>query len=101
MYRDYMKKPRTPVGVRELRTHLSGYLRLVARGETVTIGDRQHRPIARLVPIERHPEEEHLARLAARGILRRGTGGKLGRGEPVEPKKGAPLVSDLVVEDRR
>jgi prevent-host-death family protein len=96
-----MKKPRTPVGVRELRTHLSGYLRMVARGETVTIGDRQRRPIARLVPIEHHPEEEHLARLEGRGILRRGTGGKPGRQDPIEPKKGAPLLSDLVIEDRR
>ena len=96
-----MKRPQAPVGVRELRTHLSGYLRMVARGETVTIGDRRRRPIARLVPIERHPEEEHLARLEARGILRRGTGGKPGREEPVAPKKGAPRVSDLVIEDRR
>jgi prevent-host-death family protein len=94
-------KKRAPVGVRELRTHLSAYLRLVARGETVTIGDRRRRPIARLVPIERDLEEEHLARLEARGILRRGTGGKPGLGEPVKPKKGAPLVSDLVIQDRR
>jgi prevent-host-death family protein len=96
-----MKGPRNPVGVRELRTHLSGYLRMVARGETVTIGDRRRRPIARLVPIEDHPEEEHLARLEARGLLRRGTGGRPGHDEPVAPKKGAPLLSDLVLEDRR
>jgi prevent-host-death family protein len=96
-----MKNPRTPVGVRELRTHLSAYLRMVARGETITVGDRRGCPIARLVPIEHHPEEEHLARLEARGILRRGTGGRPGQEEPVAPKKGAPLLSDLVLEDRR
>lgn len=96
-----MKKPQGPVGVRELRTHLSGYLRLVARGQTVTIGDRRRRPIARLVPVTPDPIEEHFARLEARGILRRGTGGKPGMQEPVKPKKGAPLVSDLVIEDRR
>jgi hypothetical protein len=33
------------IGVRELRAHLSAYLRAVARGETVTIGDRRHQPI--------------------------------------------------------
>jgi len=96
-----MKKPPATVGVRELRTHLSGYLRMVARGQTVTIGDRRRRPIARLVPIEPDLVEDHLAHLEARGILRRGTGGKPGMGQPIKPRKGAPLLSDLVIEDRR
>ncbi len=47
-----MKKRVTVIGVRELRAHLSAYLRTVAREETVTIGDRRRQPIARLVPVE-------------------------------------------------
>ena len=38
-----MAKPEV-IGVGELRTHMSAYLRAVARGETVTIGDRRRRP---------------------------------------------------------
>jgi prevent-host-death family protein len=96
-----MKKPPTTVGVRELRTHLSGYMRMVARGQTITIQDSRGRPIARLVPIEPNLVEDHFARLEARGILRRGTGGKPGMRDPIKPRKGAPLLSDLVIEDRR
>ncbi len=96
-----MRKAGATIGVRELRTHLSAYLRAVARGETVVIGDRNRRPIARIVPIEYDPVAEHLDRLAARGILRRGVGGKPGLATPVKAKKGAPLVSDLVIQDRR
>ncbi|TMA99256.1 MAG: type II toxin-antitoxin system Phd/YefM family antitoxin, partial [Deltaproteobacteria bacterium] len=50
------------VGVRALRARLSAYLRAVARGQTVTIGDRRRRPVARLVPVERSPDGEHLDR---------------------------------------
>jgi prevent-host-death family protein len=39
-----MKQRPAVVGVRELRAHLSAYLRRVASGETVTIGDRRRRP---------------------------------------------------------
>jgi hypothetical protein len=41
------------VGVRELRAHLSAYLRAVRRGETVTIGDRGGPP----PPVQRLDEE--------------------------------------------
>ena len=39
-----------PIGVAELKAHLSEYLRAVRRGHEVTVLDRD-RPIARLVPI--------------------------------------------------
>ena len=45
-------KPQPTVGVRELRARLSAYLRSVSNGASITIRDRRHRPVARLVPIK-------------------------------------------------
>jgi prevent-host-death family protein len=95
-----MKQTERTVGVRELRTHLSAYLRAVARGETVTIGDRRRRPVARLIPVTRSPEADALERLAAAGVLQRGVG-KPGRATRVKARRGRRPVSDLVQEDRR
>jgi prevent-host-death family protein len=89
------------IGVRELRAHLSAYLRAVARGDTVTIGDRRRRPIARLVPMERDPEREHFERLAREGRVRLPTGPKPGGFRGVRPRPGSKLVSDIVLEGRR
>jgi antitoxin (DNA-binding transcriptional repressor) of toxin-antitoxin stability system len=94
------KPPDTVIGARELRARLSAHLRAVARGRIVTIGDRRRRPVAQLVPVERSPDEDVLDRLAARGIVRRGAG-KPTLHDPIKPKRGARLVSDLVIEDRR
>lgn len=95
-----MKKTERTVGVRELRAHLSAYLRAVARGETVTIGDRSRRPVARLIPVKRTPNAEALERLAASGVVQRGVG-KPGRAPRVTARRGRRQVSDLVREDRR
>jgi prevent-host-death family protein len=96
-----MEKSEAVVGVREFKAHLSAYLRAVAAGGTVTIGDRSRRAIARLVPIERDPAMEHFERLAREGRATLPTGPKPGRFEGVKPRTGARLVSDLVVEGRR
>jgi antitoxin (DNA-binding transcriptional repressor) of toxin-antitoxin stability system len=95
-----MKDSETVIGVRALRAHLSAHLRAVARGRTITIGDRRRRPVARLVPVERPPEDEILDRLAKRGAVQRGAG-KPGALSPVKPKRRGRLVSDIVIEDRR
>ena len=95
-----MGKSETVVGVRALRANLSAHLRAVARGHVVTISDRKRRPVARLVPVERDPNDELLDRLAERRLLQRGTG-KPGTRPPVRPKRNGRLVSDYVVEDRR
>lgn len=87
------------VGVRELRTHLSAYLRAVSRGATVTLADRNKRPIARLVPVERDPDLETLEGRARRGTITLGSGKPMAH--PVSPRRTWRLVSDLVVEDRR
>jgi prevent-host-death family protein len=93
-------KGQPTVGVRDLRARLSAYLRSVSNGATITIQDRRRRPVARLVPAAKSPASELLDRLADEGFLRRGVG-KPGRGEPVKPRRGRRLVSDIVVEDRR
>lgn len=95
-----MKQTERTIGVRELRAHLSAYLRAVARGETVTIGDRRRRPVARLIPVSRSPDTDALERLAAAGVVQRGVG-KPGLGPRLRARRGRRLVSDLVREDRR
>ncbi len=94
-----MKPTQTIVGVRELRTRLSAYLRVVAQGRIITIGDRRRRPVARLVPVVRAADEEVLDRLAARGVLQRGAGKPSGRPR-VASRSRTRLVSDIVIEDR-
>lgn len=88
------------VGVRELRTHLSAYLRAVARGRTVTIADRGRKPVARLVPIEGSKDWDAIERLAARGTVRRSRG-VLRLRPRVRLRGRGPLASDMVLEDRR
>lgn len=92
-------KPVRIVGVRELRTRMSAYLREVASGGTVILADRNKRPIARLVPVERDPDLETLEARARRGTITLGNGKPIAR--PVSPRRTRRLVSDLVVEDRR
>lgn len=94
-----MRKPEPVVGVRELRARLSAYLRAVARGRTVTIGDRRRRPVARLVPAVPSADDEILERLAARGVIQRGIG-KPGGARRVKLRKGRRLASDIVIADR-
>ena len=87
------------VGVRELRTHLSAYLRVVAQGGSVTIASRGRRPMARLVPAEPAAEDEVLARLAAQGAIQRGMGKPRPRPR-IRLRRPGPLASDVVLEDR-
>lgn len=94
-----MKSTQTVVGVRELRARLSAYLRAVARGETVTIGDRRQRPVARIVPVEPSADRDLLERLAERGVVQPGKG-KPGGKPRVASRSAKRLVSDIVVEDR-
>ena len=94
-----MKRSENVVGVRELRTRLSAYLRAVRQGKTITIGDRQRRPVARLVPIARSPDEELLAGLAEGGLLQRGVGKPSGK-PTVSSRSTKRLLSEIVAQDR-
>ncbi len=63
--------------IAELKNRLSHYLKLVRRGEPVLVKDRD-RVVARIEPVlgtaEEGSEEEHLARLAEKGVLRAARG---------------------------
>ncbi len=82
--------------IRELKAHLSEYIRHVTAGETVTISIH-NRPVAQIVPIKRQATLDDLA--AQPGIS--WNGGKavgLARGE-VMPV--GVSLADWVAEDRR
>ncbi|HEU4431200.1 MAG TPA: type II toxin-antitoxin system prevent-host-death family antitoxin [Myxococcota bacterium] len=66
------------VNIAELKNRLSHYLRMVRRGESLLVKDRDQ-VIARIEPAGRagdpsDDEEARLADLEARGIIRRGKG---------------------------
>lgn len=82
--------------IRELKAGLSGVIRKVQRGETVTVRVR-NRPVARIVPIAASRGAEQLMRTP--GIAWKG-------GKPAGLPRGERLprgmaVSDWVSEDRR
>lgn len=83
------------VGVRELKAHLSAYLRLARAGERIVITERG-RQVAELSPLS--PELAAAQRLVEEG--RAGwEGGKPGGLQGVEVQ-GRP-VSETLLEDRR
>jgi prevent-host-death family protein len=87
------------VGVRELRTHLSAYLRRVVSGESVTVSDRRRKPIARLVPLERGPDDEWLERLAVREIVVAPTAPFV-IPKAIRLKRKGKLAAEIVLQDR-
>ena len=82
--------------IRQLKANLSGLIRRVVAGETVTVRVRSRR-VARIIPIaERHALKD-LARLP--GVSWRGGKPKgIARGERLPRGR---TVADLVIEDRR
>ena len=87
----------TTVGIRELKAHLSRYLRQVKAGATLVITERG-KPIGRLLPI-RPATETRLAELAQTGLMA-WSGRKLSPREPVARTRGERTVADLLLEDR-
>jgi len=93
------------IGVRELKEHLSHYLRAVRQGRVVEVTVRGE-PVARLVPAHPRAEsgpspelEERMWRLAADGFLA-WSGERFQIPDPVAVNRGPRLLCDLVVEDR-
>jgi prevent-host-death family protein len=84
------------IGVRELKAGLSTYIARVRGGEEIVVTDRG-RPVARLTSVA--PDLDHLARLAADGIITRA------RSRRTLPRPirltGEGSVEDLVAEQRR
>jgi len=75
-------------------------LREVARGGIVTVGDRSRTPVARLVPAVPSGETEHLADLAAHGLVQLGSG-KPGSHRLVKPQRRGRTAAEIVLENRR
>jgi prevent-host-death family protein len=87
----------TSVGVRELKTRLSEYLRRVKKGETITITDHK-RPVGRIVPAGQ-PLEARMQSMIEAGALA-WSGEKLEPMVPVAQVQGQHNVADLLIEDR-
>jgi prevent-host-death family protein len=88
------------VGVRELKAHLSQYLRQVQAGATIRV--TQHgRTVATIQPPDDSAANAAWARRMVAEGLAAWSGGKPGGGRPVKPRAGARPTSALVIEDRR
>ncbi len=88
------------VGIRELRLNLSRYVAGVRDGIEVIVTDRGE-PVARISPIDR--QEAHIARLMREGVIKPAKRPK--RSTPLPPPVklvgDGPLVSEMLLEDRR
>jgi prevent-host-death family protein len=85
------------VGVRDLKSRLSEYLRRVRQGDTVIITDHG-RPIGQLSPVER-PLEERLRVLQSAGMVA-WNGQKLKPIQPAAVNRSDRQVSEILVEMR-
>jgi prevent-host-death family protein len=85
------------VGVRDLKEHLSRYLKMVKSGERIIVTDRQ-KEVALLIPYGMETDEEKLLRSVQRGVAY-WTGGKPKGMVHLVVSRGKK-VSDAVLEDR-
>ncbi|MBM4424039.1 MAG: type II toxin-antitoxin system prevent-host-death family antitoxin [Chloroflexi bacterium] len=86
------------VGVRELKSQLSKYLRQVKAGRTVVITEHG-KAVAQLSPAEQTVEEK-LEAMRRAGLIR-WNGKKLKPMKPVAKVKEGYSVAQLIIEDRR
>jgi len=86
------------VGVRELKSRLSEFLRRVANGERITVTDRG-RPVAVLSPAEAPEGLDDVMAMVREGRAAWGGGKPRGADRPIRIR-GKP-ISDTVLEDRR
>ena len=87
----------TRVSIRELKSRLSHYLRLVKAGESVEIAERGT-PIGRIVPTIL-PIEDRIEAMAQSGLVLWNKR-KLPHLAPVARVRGKHTVADLLIEDR-
>jgi prevent-host-death family protein len=85
------------VGVRDLKSRLSEYLRHVSQGQTVIITDHG-RPVGRLSPVDQ-PLDERLKAMQDAGLVA-WNGQKLKRITPAAVNRSDQQVSDLLAEMR-
>ena len=90
----------TAVGIRDLKTNLSRYLKRVRAGTPVQVTEHG-RPIATIVPITPAADLSWAHQLVAEGSAH-WNGAKPGqRGTPVALTRGRTRASDIVLTDRR
>lgn len=87
----------TSVGTRQLRNHLSAYLRRVKAGETITITERG-KPVGQIVPVQADLSSR-LKKMAEAGVIE-WNGQSLPPYQPKAVNRGKQLLSDLVGEQR-
>lgn len=87
----------TMVGIRELKAHLSRFLRRVQKGESLVITDRGH-SIATLTPSLKSPLKAKLWDLAQEGKLSWSGGRPIGL-KSLVPSRGKP-PSESIREER-
>lgn len=87
----------TKVGVRELKSRLSEYLRHVKSGRTIVITEHG-KTVGRIIP-SKLSLKERMAELQRAGIVT-WTGKKLEPSRPVAKTRGPKTVAELLIEDR-
>ena len=87
----------TETGIRDLKAHLSSYLREVEEGRTVVI-TKHGKPIGRIVPVTESTEAQ-LETLRQAGLIRWNRQ-KLQPLAPVAQAQGERTVAELLLEDR-
>jgi prevent-host-death family protein len=85
------------VGVRELKAHLSDYMRRVKHGDTVVITDRGKR-VARLTPLESALTSREKVQLLARAGLLEWNGEDIPDEPPPAKARKGTSVSDIVID---
>lgn len=88
----------TRAGVRDLKDHLSEYIRRARRGEQVVITDRG-RPVAALIGLQQEGTSEVGWKLVRQGLAE-WSGGKP-RGLASSPRVPGRRAEEIVREDRR
>lgn len=86
------------VGIRDLNSKLSEYMRDVTSGTTIVVTDHG-RQVARIIP-ETDSSEQTLARLKTAGKVM-WSGRRLKKKKPAVRVRGTGNVSDIVIENRR
>ena len=85
------------VGVRELKTQLSKYLRQVKAGRTIAITEHG-KTVGRIVPAE--ATLEHKLEAMQRAGLIRWSGKKLTPLKPIAQLRGAKSITDIISDNR-
>lgn len=86
------------IGIRELKEHLSRYMKQVQFGEAIIVTDRK-KEIAVISPVDSESEEEKIFRMIKSNLAPWSGGKPLGMKQRISSK--GQSVSGAVIKDRR